>query len=358
MASSGSTDAMMLGAWLPGDGTVDVHEVAVPTRGPGQVLLRMRASTICGSDLRAIYHGHVGPEPYDGVIAGHEPCGEVVEADPGSRLRAGDRVVVYHIVGCLRCRPCRAGSFITCEASYPDKLAYGYQRDGGHAEYLLAEEQSCVPLPDELSFVDGAAVACGFGTAYEGIVRAEIDGRDAVLVTGLGPVGLAAGLLAKAMGAQHVIGYNRSPFRSDLARELGAVDEVVTPGAEPDEVVEQVLGMTDGRGVEVAVDCTGAHASRAAALRSTRAEGRLVLVGEGGRLGLDASEWVIHPQRRIIGSWVTSVPRMEDLLEHLVRWDLHPERTVTGCFPLAKAGDAYALADSSRAGKVAVVMDD
>ena len=84
----------------------------------------------------------------------------------------------------------------------------------------------------------------------------------------------------------------------------------------------------------------------------------MVLVGEGGGLELDVSEGVIHPQRRIIGSWVTSVPRMEDLLEHLVRWDLHPEHTVTAHFPLAQAGDAYSLADSSSAGKVAIVMTD
>ena len=358
MSTSASTTESMLAARLPGDDSVDLQQAPVPSPGPGQVLLRMRASTICGSDLRAIYHGHVGPEPYDDVIAGHEPCGEVVEAHRGSRLRAGDRVVVYHIVGCLRCRACRAGSFITCEGSFPDKIAYGYQRDGGHAEYLLAEEQSCVPLPDELSFVDGAAVACGFGTAYEGIVRGEVDGRDAVLVTGLGPVGLAAGLLAKAMGAKHVIGFNRSQPRSDLALTLGAVDEVVTPGAEPDEVVEQVRDLTKGRGVEVAVDCTGVTGVRATAWRSTRPGGRLVLVGEGGKLGADASEWIIHPQRSVIGSWVTSVPRMEDLLEHLVRWDLHPEHTVTARFSLAEAGDAYALADSSRAGKVAIVMGE
>ena len=348
----------MTGAWLPGDSSVELRQVPIPTPGPGQVLLRMRASTICGSDLRAIYHGHVGPEPYDDVIAGHEPCGEVVEAAPGSRLRPGDRVVVYHIVGCLRCRACRAGSFITCEAGFPDKLAYGYQRDGGHAEYLLAEEQSCVPLPEELSFIDGACVACGFGTAYEAIVRGEVCGRDAVLVTGLGPVGLAAGLLAKAMGAEHVVGFNRSPERSELAKALGAVDDVVTPEASPDQVVEEVMELTRGRGVEVAVDCSGAATARLAALRSTRADGRLVLVGEGGGLELDVSEVVIHPQRRIIGSWVTSVPRMEDLLEHLVRWEMHPERTVTGRFPLAEAASAYAAADSHGSGKIAVVMDD
>jgi threonine dehydrogenase-like Zn-dependent dehydrogenase len=348
----------MTGAWLPGDRSVVLREVPVPRPRAGQVLLRMRASTICGSDLRAIYRGHVGPEPYDDVIAGHEPCGEVVEAPHGSRLAIGDRVVVYHIVGCGRCRDCRAGSYITCSASYPDKLAYGYQRDGGHADYLLAEEQSCLPLPDELSFVDGACVACGFGTAYEAILRAQVCGRDAVLVTGLGPVGLAAGLLAKAMGADRVIGTDVSPARMALARSVQAVDDVVPGDGGGDGVVDQVLQLTRGRGCEVAVDCSGSAAARTVALRASRADGRVVLVGEGGRLDLDVSGDLIHPQRRLIGSWVTSVPHMEDLLEHLVRWDLHPERTVTARFPLAEAGQAYATADAGAGGKIAVVMED
>jgi threonine dehydrogenase-like Zn-dependent dehydrogenase len=348
----------MTGAWLPGDSSVELREVAVPSPGPGQVLLTMRASTICGSDLRAIYWGHVGPEPYDDVIAGHEPCGEVVEAPSGSRLRVGDRVVVYHIIGCGRCRDCRAGSYITCSASFPDKLAYGYQRDGGHADYLLAVEQSCLPLPDELSFVDGACVACGFGTAYEALVRAEVSGREAVLVTGLGPVGLAVGLLAKAMGAEHVIGMNRRPERVDLAKTLGAIDDGVLGDADPEAVVHQVLGLTHGRGCEVAVDCTGAAVPRAVAVRATRSDGRVVMVGEGGRLDLDVSGELIHPRRHLIGSWVTSVPRMEDLLEHLVRWDLHPERIVTDRFSLRDAGPAYEAADAAEGGKVAVVMED
>ncbi len=348
----------MTGAWLPGDRSVVLREVPVPRPRAGQVLLRMRASTICGSDLRAIYRGHVGPEPYDDVIAGHEPCGEVVEAPAGSRLSLGDRVVVYHIVGCGRCRDCRAGSYITCSASYPDKLAYGYQRDGGHADYLLAEEQSCLPLPDELSFVDGACVACGFGTAYEAILRAQVSGRDTVLVTGLGPVGLAAGLLAKAMGAHRVIGLDVGAPRTGLALSLGAVDDAILADGDGPGLVDQVLQLTAGRGCEVAVDCSGASAARIVALRASRADGRVVMVGEGGRLELDVSADLIHPQRRLIGSWVTSVPHMEDLLEHLVRWDLHPERTVTARFPLAQAGEAYATADAGAGGKVAVVMAD
>jgi threonine dehydrogenase-like Zn-dependent dehydrogenase len=346
----------MTGAWLPGNRDVELREVPVPRPGPGQVLIRMRASTICGSDLRAIYRGHVGPEPYDNVIAGHEPCGEVVEVPAGGRLREGDRVVVYHIVGCGRCPDCRAGSYITCSATFPEKLAYGYQRDGGHADYLLAEEQSCVPLPDGLSFVDGACVACGFGTAYEAVRRAGVSGLDAVLVTGLGPVGLAAGLLAKGLGAEQVIGTDISAERVELARSLGAVDEGVVGGSDGDAVVDQIRQLTAGRGCEVAVDCSGSAAARAVALRASRGDGRVVLVGEGGRMDLDVSEDLIHPQRRLIGSWVTSVPRMEELLEHLVRWDLHPESTVTARFSLAEAGKAYETADGGAGGKVAIVM--
>jgi threonine dehydrogenase-like Zn-dependent dehydrogenase len=106
----------------------------------------------------------------------------------------------------------------------------------------------------------------------------------------------------------------------------------------------------------VAVDCSGAAAARAVALRASRANGRVVMVGEGGRLDLDVSADLIHPQRRLIGSWVTSVPHMADLLEQLVRWDLHPERIVTARFPLAEAGQAYATADAGADGKVAIVM--
>src|SRR5215212_5366625 len=185
----------MQGVYLPGDRQVTIEELPEPVPGPGQVLVRMRASTICGSDIRAIYREHLGrgPEAYRGVIAGHEPCGEIVEVGPECRRFApGDRVVLYHIAGCGLCADCRAGYFISCTS--PLRAAYGWQRDGGHADLLLAEESTCIPLPPELDFVDGACIACGFGTAYEALVRGAVSGRDALLITGLGPVGLAAGL--------------------------------------------------------------------------------------------------------------------------------------------------------------------
>ena len=310
----------------------------------------MRASTICGSDLRAIYREHLGtgPEAYCDVVAGHEPCGEIVAVGPGvRRFKEGDRVAIYHIAGCGLCPDCRAGYMISCTS--PWRAAYGWQRDGGHADFLLAEESTCVPLPDGLSWLDGACVACGFGTAYQALRRAAVSGRDAVLVVGLGPVGLAAGSLAKALGATFVAGADPVPSRGELARELGAVDLAVSSAAE-------VLDATGGLGCEVSVDCSGSTAGRTLALAATRRWGRCVLIGEGNRLEVDASPAIIHRQLTVLGSWVTSVGHMEELMGLLVRWGLHPDRTVTDTFPLDQAEAAYAAADEGRRGKVGIVL--
>ena len=138
----------MRGAYLPGGRRVELHEVPVPEPGEGQVLVAMRASSICGSDLRAIYREHLGtgPEAYQGVIAGHEPCGEIVAVGPGCRRFAvGDRVILYHIAGCGLCADCRSGYMISCTS--PLRAAYGWQRDGGHADYVLAGRPETVWIP-------------------------------------------------------------------------------------------------------------------------------------------------------------------------------------------------------------------
>lgn len=195
--------ATMTGAILPGNSTVEFKEFEIPKPGYGQVLIKTKASTICGSDIRCIYREHVGkgPEGYiPGTIAGHEPCGQIVEVGEGlKRFKKGDRVIVYHISGCGVCHDCRKGYYISCKSEH--RKAYGWQRNGGMAPYILAEEKDLIALPDELTYKDGAQVACGFGTVYEAIEKIGVSGNDAVLVTGLGPVGLAALMLAKCMGA-------------------------------------------------------------------------------------------------------------------------------------------------------------
>ena len=350
------TPATMQAAFLPGNSTAQLKEVAVPTPGHGEVLLRMKASTICGSDIRCIYHEHLGKgaEGYQGVIAGHEPCGQIVTAGPGCRrFGVGDRVIVYHISGCGVCNDCRRGYMISC-TSERYRRAYGWQRDGGMADYLLAEEKDLIHLPDELSFADGAQVACGFGTVYEGLLKVGISGNDAVLITGLGPVGLATAALCRKLGASKIIGIDVIEERMRLAREMGLCDEVLASG--PNNVAD-VKKLTGGQGVERAVDCSAHDAARATAIRATRKWGRIVFLGEGGRVEFYPSPDLIHDQKTVFGSWVTSTWLMEELVERLVRWNLHPADLVTHRFPLDQVGEAYGLMASGKCGKVAVVWE-
>jgi threonine dehydrogenase-like Zn-dependent dehydrogenase len=347
----------MTGAILPGNSTVELRRFEIPTPGHGEVLVKTKSVTICGSDIRCIYHQHLGqgPEGYQpGLIAGHEPCGQIESNGPGCRrFRPGDRVIVYHISGCGLCYDCRRGYMISCTS--PWRRAYGWQRHGGMAKYILAEEKDLVLLPPELSFSDGAQVACGFGTVYEGIEKVGVSGNDAVLVTGLGPVGLATAMLARAMGAGLVIGIDVIAERLELARSLGLCHSVLTAG--PDNVAE-VRKLTGGAGVERAFDCSANAEARLTAIQATRKWGRICLLGEGGTLSLQPSPDVIHDQKTIYGSWVTSLWRMEELVERLVRWRLHPDVLITHRFPLERAAEAYALMASGRCGKVAVVFDE
>jgi threonine dehydrogenase-like Zn-dependent dehydrogenase len=231
------------------------------------------------------------------------------------------------------------------------RRAYGWQRDGGMAEYMIAEEKDLIFLPDELTYADGAQVACGFGTVYEALEKIGICGSDAVLITGLGPVGLAAGALCRKLGAQKIIGIDIAPERLELAMRLRVCDMVLPSGPRN---VDEVRDLTDGNGVERAVDCSANAEARATAIRATRKWGKMVMVGEGGTVSFNPSPDIIHDQKAIYGSWVTSTWRMEELVERLVRWRLHPEDIITHRFTLEQAAEAYALMASGRCGKVAV----
>jgi len=347
----------MKGAILPGNSTVELKEFPLPVPGHGEVLIKMKASTICGSDIRCIYREHVGkgPEGYKpGTIAGHEPCGQVVQAGPGCRrFKVGDRVVVYHISGCGVCNDCRRGYMISCAS--PFRRAYGWQRDGGMAEYLLAEEKDLVYLPEQLTYSDGAQVACGFGTVYEGLEKIGVCGGDSVLVTGLGPVGLATAMLAGAMGANKIFGIEASEERMEIAIKMNLFDMVLQSG--PDNV-GLIRDLTGGRGVEKAADCSANDEARRTCIRATGKWGKIVFLGEGGTVAFNPSEDIIHDQKTIYGSWVTSIWRMEELVDRLVRWNMHPGNLITHRFPLEKVSDAYALMAGGKCGKVAVCFDE
>jgi threonine dehydrogenase-like Zn-dependent dehydrogenase len=347
----------MMGAVLPGNSTVELREYDVPEPGHRQVLVKMKASTICGSDIRAIYREHLGkgPEGYQGVICGHEPAGQIERVGPGCRrFKEGDRVLIYHISGCGVCHDCRMGYQISC--SSPLRAAYGWQRDGGNAEFCLAEEADCVLMPDSMSYIDGACVACGFGTCYEALRRVGVSGDDRTLVVGLGPMGLASLMLARARGATMLIGADVVPERLEIARGLGLADMLLPANVEP-EALAAIRDATDGKGCEVAVDCSGASAGRQLAIHGARQWGRIAFVGEGGTVEFSPSPDIIHDQKTIYGSWVTSLGNIEDLVERMPRWDMHPDVTCTHQFPLAQAAEAYRTMDEGKCGKVAIVFE-
>lgn len=351
----------MRGVFLPGNSTVEIREYPIPVPGHGQLLLKMGASGICGSDIGYIYHGYKthkglnGAPAYKGVIAGHEPCGQVIEAGPGvTRFGEGDRVLVYHIVGCGRCTNCRSGNFISCSDS-AHRAAYGWQRDGGHADYVLVEESTCIPLPEPLTFADGALIACGFGTAYEGMRRTGVKGSDDLLVVGLGPVGMAAAMIGRTLGARRVIGVERGTERIDFVKATGLVDDIV-PADE--HAADAVLELTNGRGCSVAVDCSGSTPGRSTALDGAAEWGRVSLLGEGGRLETEVSDTMLHKQLTLYSSWVTSLQGMEDLTWLLRDAGLHPEAVISHRLPLSRAAEAFELAATGAAGKVVLVPED
>src|SRR5262245_41130076 len=166
----------------------------------------------------------------DPFIAGHEPCGVVVARGPGVSAREapdGQRVMDHHYAGCGTCPHCRVGWSQLCRSGI---TVYGVTAHGGHADYLKVPSRTLVPLPEELSFAEGAAVACGTGTAYGALRRMRIAGGDTLAVFGQGPVGLSATLLGRAMGAR-VIAVETTAERLKLAKDFGA-DSVVDASKE------------------------------------------------------------------------------------------------------------------------------
>lgn len=349
----GNVPKKMIGMMLPGNDKVEMAEYDVPTPGHGQVLLKMKSSGLCGSDLKYIYHTHngTGGARYDGVIAGHEPCGQIIQlGEDTADFKLGDRVVVYHIQGCGYCDECKKGFMIGCTS--PERRAYGWQRDGGHAQYLLADVVTLLHLPDSLTYDDGSMVACGFGTAYQGLIRANVSGRDTVMVMGLGPVGQAAVMLAKAMGAQ-VIGVDLVKERMEMAKAIGA--DVVFMS--DDKLIDNILSATDGHGVEVAVDCSGSAIGRHLCLEAARLWANVVFLGEQGTVTFEPSPLLLHKQLTLHGSWVTSLEGMHRVLELLDRKKLHPDIIITDRFPLERAQEAYIKFAAGKTGKVVLTME-
>lgn len=190
----------MKGLVFLGDKRLAFLAVEDPVPGAGEVVVEIKASGLCGSDLHPYRAPHDPNLPIERrMIGGHEPSGIVAAVGPGVPAhvaQVGDRVMVHHYHGCTVCAHCRKGWPQLCEPA--TRIVYSVQAHGAHAPYMKVPASALIPLHEALSFEAGAAIACGTGTAWGALERLQLSGGETIAVYGQGPVGLSVTLLAAA----------------------------------------------------------------------------------------------------------------------------------------------------------------
>ena len=334
----------MRGVVFPGDRRAEVQDFENPVPGFGEVVVQMKASGLCGSDLH-LYRQTAEQRAGNSTIPGHEPSGIVVALGPGvQHIQVGDRVSVYHYRGCGHCKQCLSGHIMWC----PERRGYGGPIHGADADLLLTDERNCLPLPDSLSFGAGALMACAAGTGFSSISKLGLSGQDTVAIFGQGPVGLCGLLVAKAMGAR-VIGIDPIPERRALALDLGA-NEAIDPGE--GAVLERIRDLTRGEGADCAFETSGSAAGQNGAVECLRLGGRAVFVGFGARDKTLNSRQFIGRQLTLMGSFVLPIHRYYDMLDLILTHKLPLDEMVTHRFSIEQAPEAFALFDQGHTGKV------
>jgi threonine dehydrogenase-like Zn-dependent dehydrogenase len=259
------------------------------------------------------------------------------------------RVMIHHYRGCGRCWLCRMGYTQMCRQAE----VMGTDVHGANAPHLLAPASTLVELPDELSFAEGAAIACGTGTAYAALKRLAVSGRDTLAIFGQGPVGLAATQLAVAMGAR-VIALDPAPERRALAQELGA-EVVLDPSAT--DAVADIRERTHGEGADATLECSGHPEARVNCARAARPWGRACYVGAHGTATFDMTPDVIHRQLTMLGCWTFNPLLMAECARFAVDHHVQLGRVFTDTFTLDQAEEAYRRVEARAMGKGVFVLN-
>jgi L-iditol 2-dehydrogenase len=319
---------------------IRLAEMAVPKIGPGELLVRIRASGICGSDLMEWYRIKKAP-----LVLGHEIAGEVVEVGAGvTRFKVGERVFVSHHVPCGQCRYCRAGHQSVC-----DMLRTTHFDPGGFAEYIRVPKTNVqlgtLPLPDEMSFEEGSFIeplAC--------VVRAQRFARLAagqtVLVIGSGISGLLHVQLARARGAARIIATDVSDFRLKAAVRFGA--DAAIHGTE--DVPARLSDLNDGRLADLVIVCTAALPAIQQAVRSIDRGGTLLFFAPTAA-GVDVPIPLFDFWRDEISVVTSYAGSGEDLVESiaLIRSrQMRVAEMITHRLPLSEAGRGFELTSSGQ----------
>jgi threonine dehydrogenase-like Zn-dependent dehydrogenase len=340
----------MKGVAFTGDCGVQYIDVPDPTPGEGEVVIAVKASGMCGSDLH-VYRASAA-SANGSVIRGHEPCGEIVAVGKGvsgPMAKIGARVMQHHYFGCTSCNHCRSGwPQMCCDAPM---IVYGTDDHGAHAPYMKAPAATLVPLDERLSFAAGAAISCGTGTAWGAFERMGLSGRDTLAVFGQGPVGLSATLLAKAQGAK-VIALDIDDDRLARAKSFGA-DHVINSRA--GNVPQLVKDLTGGQGASMVLETAGAAQAGYDALRSAAPWGTVGLVGIGAELKFSLGE-MLRRQLRIIPSWTMSIQAQKACADFVIERGIDLDALFTDRWSLDQAEEAYQSFNRQSGGKGVFLM--
>jgi threonine dehydrogenase-like Zn-dependent dehydrogenase len=338
----------MRGLIFLGGREVALREFPDPVAGPGDVVLAIKASGMCGSDLHSY---RAAPDPArhasDYIIGGHEPAGIVTAVGPGvpgTVAQVGDRVMVHHYRGCGACTECRSGWSQLCTTG--EMGLFGGNRHGAHAPYMTVPAATLLPLPASLSFSAGAAIACGTGTAWGGLRRLQLTGRETIVIVGQGPVGLSATMLAAAQGAR-VIALDISAERLGRSARFGAW-ATINPAQE--NPVEAILALTGGRGAELALETSGSTRGAADALAALGVWGRACFLGIGAQVHFDVKEYMAR-QVTVMTSWSMSSVGQLECADFVVKRGIEVDQLFTDRWNLEEAVAAYAKFDQQSAGK-------
>jgi 2-desacetyl-2-hydroxyethyl bacteriochlorophyllide A dehydrogenase len=331
-------------------GEVQVDEVSEPELlAPDDAMVRVQASGICGSDLH-IYHGRVQIEP--GFVIGHEYVGEIVAAgDEVTRVEVGDRVLGTYGTACGECFFCRRGEFHKCD----EARVFGHGKtlgdlQGAQAELLLVPRANLTlrKVPDGLS--DDVALFAGdvMGTAFHAIDSRPLAEGETAAILGMGPVGLCAVQAARAAGASEVVAIDTVEDRLRMAASFGATPVHLTE----QEPRAEVKKLTEGRGVDLAVDAVGNPEALDLALRLARKAGTVSVTGvyaERAEVHMGVL-WI--KALTLTSGHANVIKHLDPVLELLSTGELDPSPLVTHHMKLEEAPDAYRAYDNKEALKI------
>lgn len=329
-----------------------IEEVPLPVPAAGEVLVRVRACGLCGTDLHIAVEGSL-PVERTPITLGHEAAGVVAEVGEGAHpWKDGDRVAVMPGESCGSCRFCRAGRESLCDAS----RVLGMARDGALAEYVVVSARSLLRLPEAIPFDVGAIVVDGVSTPFHALrTRGALRAGERVGVFGCGGLGTHAVQLARVMGASFVAAVDVDSNALERAKGLGA-DLVLNP--RETDVPRAIRARLDGGGLDLAVEMVGIAETVEAALRSLGKGGRAVVVGVGpGRPALPPLASFVAREQAVLGSFGMDRADIEDLYTLVEAGRLDLTGSITDRFPLADAAAAIERLASREGGVVRLVVE-